>query len=174
MSDLRFADRADAFYAPHSPRLVRGGTRLLVVDDGTSRPGCFQPAGRSDVFAQCFSRAIAYDLANGTATKAWEVELPVHRGADDDDLAALKVADGYNNDGGTIMTLDRPGRIFIGFGKESNRARDATDGDADYVLEYDAHAGAVAFEMRVPRPHWNDGDFTLLPSVSIDGEARMS
>ena len=88
-------------------------------------------------------------------------------------LGALKVADGYNNDGGTVMTLADPGRVFIGFGKEQNRARDATDGDADYVLEYDAHDDALVFEMRVPRPHWKSGDFSLLPTVSIDGETRL-
>ena len=54
----------DAFYNPHAPRLLDDGETLVVMDDGTDRPGCQQTlsdAGNTVVIG-CFSRAIAYHL----------------------------------------------------------------------------------------------------------------
>ena len=50
-SDFMFANPRDAFYQPHDVIELPNGN-LLVIDDGASRPGCYE-----DVTAECFSRA---------------------------------------------------------------------------------------------------------------------
>ena len=64
-SDFMFANPRDAFYQPHDVIELPNGN-LLVIDDGTNRPGCYDR-----VTAECFSRAVMYALdSNAAASNA--------------------------------------------------------------------------------------------------------
>ena len=56
-SDFQFARARDAFYQPHDVLQLPNG-HLLVVDDGTNRPGC-----SDKVNSQCWSRFVMYSLS---------------------------------------------------------------------------------------------------------------
>ena len=143
------------------------GSRLYVVDDGASRPGCAKAADK--VYAQCWSRAVAYDLdvVARTATLAWEVELPRAYGA-----SGFQALDAYNLDGGRVAPLATPGHVLVAFGNLRDDARDAAFGKDSVVLVYDERTDAVVFELRAPRSRWLAGDFTFAAIGSIAGEAR--
>ena len=72
-SDFMFANPRDAFYQPHDVIELPNGN-LLVIDDGTNRPGCYDR-----VTAECFSRAVMYALDSN----ADGVVVPQVRCADD-------------------------------------------------------------------------------------------
>ena len=56
-SDFAFEHARDAFYQPHDVLQMPNGN-LLVVDDGTNRPGC-----SDKVNSQCWSRFVMYSLS---------------------------------------------------------------------------------------------------------------
>ena len=90
-SDFRFAKRADEFYEPHDVRQLPNGD-LTMIDDGSSRPGCFQ-----DSTALCFSRAICYrfDRARRVVDVVWQFAFPLQPNAAP--WRAVMGADVYNN-----------------------------------------------------------------------------
>ena len=75
-----FERDADMFYAPHSVVQLSDG-RLMMMDDGTGRPGCLEGDAADDqvspAFVGCFSRAAIYSLdeAAGVAKLDWQFEI---------------------------------------------------------------------------------------------------
>ena len=94
-SDFVFARAGDEFFQPHDVTQLANGN-LLVVDDGSNRPGCFL-----NVQANCFSRAVMYSLdpacdddggaargardvaCNRTAHVVWQAEFPLQLDGED-------------------------------------------------------------------------------------------
>ena len=72
-SDFAFERGLDMFYTPHNALELEDG-RLLLIDDGSSRPGCFT----SNALAGCWSRAAIYSLNQtaGTVALDWQFEDP--------------------------------------------------------------------------------------------------
>jgi hypothetical protein len=58
-SDFAFEHEREAFYQPHDVLQLPNGN-VLVVDDGTNRPGC-----TDRVTAECFSRIVMYEMSPG-------------------------------------------------------------------------------------------------------------
>ncbi len=122
-SDFAFDRPLDRFYAPHAALELADG-RLLVMDDGSSRPGC---VGSTD-FKGCWSRAALYTLDRATNRTAlsWQFEDPqslnaLGGGGGDDDAARaawyedeVMTRDSFNFDGGSAYRLDG-GRILVAF-----------------------------------------------------------
>ena len=151
-----FARAADAFYAPHAAIQLASG-RLLVVDDGDSRPGC-----TNAVSAGCFSRVVAYDLdhATRTAALAWQFEWGVDlAGGDNATWAAAMTHDGYNPVGGSVYELPG-GRLLVGFTSVAAMQRDWNPRGTSPVFEFAPRDGGgydVAAKLLLPEPLANNG-----------------
>ena len=140
-SDFRFEKRADEFYEPHDVRQLPNGD-LTMIDDGSSRPGCFQ-----DSTALCFSRAICYrfDRVRRVVEVVWQFAFPLQPNAAP--WRAVMGADVYNNCGGSVTRLANGGYMVaftsMAFAKTLMGPRD--DGDdggsppprSSYLFEID-------------------------------------
>ena len=113
-STFRFEREADKFYEPHDVRELPNGD-LMLVDDGSSRPGCYENAD-----ALCFSRAIVYRFDWGTRTVSvvWQFAFPLQPNAAP--WARVMASDVYNNCGGSIAQLGL-GRYLVAFTSMSSR-----------------------------------------------------
>ena len=86
MSDFEFERDIDRFYAPHDV-VQLSDSRLLMIDDGSSRPGCTVMSA----FDGCWSRAVLYELdIDAQKVKlVWQFEDPhaLRGGEPIDDIA---------------------------------------------------------------------------------------
>ena len=99
-SDFKFGRDLDKFYTPHNT-LELGDGKLLLIDDGSSRPGCFS----SNSLRGCFSRAAMYTLDQdaGTVSLDWQFEDPYRPdGGTSDASAPASSSDGKDDDEGDV------------------------------------------------------------------------
>ena len=84
-----FERDADMFYAPHSVVQLSDG-RLMMMDDGTGRPGCLEGDAADDqvspAFVGCFSRAAIYSLDEAAGVAKLEGEALESVGGDLDEI----------------------------------------------------------------------------------------
>ena len=165
---LCFEDDAMAFYTPHDVRQMANGD-LLVIDDGTSRPGCFQ---ESEI--NCFSRVVMYslDLEAMVARAVWQFSFPLDLGAAD--WADAMSRDVYNSCGGSAEKLASGNYLvaFTGMSADSMSYHNGTKTRTSYAWEIDADGvppGAdpseaasvrgprVRSALKIPIPHWSVG-----------------
>ena len=184
---------ADAcFSAPHAVAALNS-THFALMDDGTYRKGskCAETRagarGGRDFFVDCYSRALvlAIDLGAGTFSRAWSFSYG-SAGADaaGDDGSFASTHDMYLQSGGSVVPLAAaPGggapalpRMLVAFGgawpssTSTPRADEPQQSLAATVLEVDA-AGAVRAAAVAPRPHYESGDYRVVPIASLGGEA---
>ena len=159
-SDFQFERPADAFFQPHDVTQARGARRrwraarrraflipsrtrarpqlangnLLVMDDGSNRPGCYLGVG-----ANCFSRAVMYTLDPACD--------------DVDDFDADDAHAGEDDDSGAKVT-----ETTTTESTEMTTATDATTGPAaDVACNRTAHiAWQFEFPLSVGRSEWHD------------------
>ena len=182
-SSIAFERDADMFYSPHDAKQLANGN-VLVVDDGASRPGCYEQET-----VDCFSRALMYkiDTDAKVARVVWQFSFPVGLGASRWNATALADAPYYNNCGGSVDRLPN-GHYLVAFTGMSDdtghslgyhnasltRTAYAWEIDADSADSQTAHAPSVVAELRIPIPHWNVGKqngYRVVPWHSIAGEA---
>ena len=179
-SDFVFDADEDAFYNPHAPRLLDDGQTLVVMDDGTDRPGCKQTVSDvgNTVVIGCFSRAVAYtlDFTTYTATLKWQFAFPLNEKSE---LVTEKSVDIYNNDGGAAAPLEN-GNFIVEFGKIVHSGNDVESGINTRVFEVNAtsyvegpSADMIQASMEMPRAYWVDGQYRSLPRSSIAGESAV-
>ena len=145
---LCFEDDAMAFYTPHDVRQMANGD-LLVIDDGTSRPGCFQ---ESEI--NCFSRAVMYslDLEAMVARAVWQFSFPLDLGAAD--WADAMSRDVYNSCGGSAEKLASGNYLvaFTGMSADSMSYHNGTKTRTSYAWEIDADGVPPGAARARPRP----------------------
>ena len=171
-----FERDADRFFSPHSATQLNE-TSLLLLDDGTNRPGC----AHATQYAGCWSRAVLYqlDFATMRAKLAWQFEAPFRLPNDDATPFAKTVwrhvmtHDEYNFDGGSVHPLES-GRMLVGFtATYANRAYNRNA--SDLVWEVDPQlpdAESIKSVLVVPRSGADTGEglWRVVPWSSIAGE----
>ena len=167
-SDFAFEKDADKFYQPHDVLQLPNGN-LLLIDDGTSRPGCY-----SDAEAGCFSRVVMYslDLEAMVARAVWQFSFPLDLGAAD--WADAMSRDVYNSCGGSAEKLESGNYLvaFTGMSADSVSYHNGTKTRTSYAWEIDAdgvppgadpaeapavHGPRVRSALKIPIPHWSVG-----------------
>ena len=157
---------------------------LLVIDDGASRPGCYEL-----VTANCFSRAVMYEIdeAASTASVLWQFAYPFDVGTST--WGDVMADDVYNACGGSVDKLAN-GNYLVAFTGMSNKGEEGDDysevtrtalaweidADAGFPGEDDArvHGPQVRSALKIPIPHSNVGlqnGYRLVPWSNIAGES---
>ena len=183
-SDYAFERALDAFYTPHDV-LMLGDGRLLLIDDGSSRPGCTEGSD----YAGCWSRAVlyAFDDAESKLKLQWQFEDPrgLHNWSGDDYWAdgadaanasayfkaEVETRDLYNWDGGSAARLASE-RLLVAFTSPyDSRIWDQKYAMVAYEVDLD---GDVLVTIVVP--HSSDslkhqGSYRFLPMRTVAGES---
>ena len=185
-----FERDADMFYAPHSVVQLSDG-RLMMMDDGTGRPGCLEGDAADDqvspAFVGCFSRAAIYSLdeAAGVAKLDWQFEIGADASsaqldsgtADADQMTSVMTTGQYNWDGGSAYRLES-GHVLVGVTSPYNgRGAGMRAYNANHSMtgwEVDEHA-QVRAKLTIPHPYDQSkakGGYRLLPWKSVGGESQ--
>lgn len=169
-----FERPADAFYAPHAAVQLASG-RLLLVDDGDSRPGC-----TNAVSAGCFSRVVEYELdaATSTARLVWQFEWGVElAGGTNATWTEAMLHDGYNPVGGSVYELPS-GHLLVGFTSVAAMQRKWNPKGTAPVFEFaprDTGSGYdLVAKLLLPEPLANNGlqnAYRVVPWSQVHAES---
>lgn len=168
-SDFAFERDLDKFYQPHSVLQLENGN-LLVIDDGTDRPGC-----TIERTGACFSRAVMYRLDRdaGAVALVWQFAYP-DRVAQKDDFYRTSQVDTWNEVGGSLYRLEN-GNYLVAF--SSVAASDVNPRGAAQIFELDLDGNSTAASyMEVPTPAANVGTqngYRFVPWRSVAGETSI-
>ena len=166
-SSIAFERDADMFYSPHDAKQLANGN-VLVVDDGASRPGCYEQET-----VDCFSRALMYkiDTDAKVARVVWQFSFPVGLGASRWNATALADAPYYNNCGGSVDRLPN-GHYLVAF-TAVEATRDWNPSASMYAFEVDGRGKALTM-LVIPNGDSTDGGYRLRAWSAIDGESPTS
>jgi len=166
-SDFTFQKPLDKFYQPHSVLQLDNGD-LLMIDDGTDRPGC--TVIRTGA---CFSRAVRYRLDHDlkTISIVWQFTYPYDL-KDADNFLDIAQRDTWNEVGGSAFRLEN-GHYLVAFSSVDASAQNPR-GSA-LIFELDIHGNhTLTTTLAIPTPTSNIGTqngYRFMPWHSINGES---
>ncbi|KAJ8605375.1 hypothetical protein CTAYLR_002380 [Chrysophaeum taylorii] len=166
-SNFTFERDLDKFYQPHSALQLENGM-LLLVDDGTDRPGC--TIARTGA---CFSRAIVYELdrERGAVRVVWQFTYPEPLSNRTSMIETAQI-DTWNEVGGSAYRLSN-GHYLVAFSSVAASKTNPRGAAQVFELDVDGTHTATSF-LQVPTPIGSEGmqnGYRFVPWHSISGES---